>query len=470
MFETLKASRQILGLNARNLNFIRAYNLMKAKRLADNKLLTKKFLKTAGVPVPDLIATIKTKEKLENFDWSKLPDSFVLKPNAGFGGEGIIAVYKKKKRPECWVKTDGSFITNDDIKTHILNIFDGTFSRLYLPDTAFFEEKIECSKTLKPYAYCGIPDIRVIVFNMVPVMAMLRLPTENSGGKANLHQGGIGVGIDIASGITTNAILDDKIIEYLPNTDLKLSGIKIPFWKEILVLAIKAQGASGLGFLGADIAIDKNKGPVFLELNARPGLSIQIANMEGLLGRMRRVEGLKIKNIERGVNVGMNLFGGEVEGEIENISGRKVIGPIQKIKLIGKNNQEIEILAKIDSGAESSSIDAVLAKKLGYGDLIKFFNKIEKPAHFQRKDTLKIERKLKEKYLAQNKDLADITTVYSSHGYSIRPKIRLKFVMAGVEVIAKTSITNRSGLDYKIIIGRNSLARFLIDASKKVYG
>ena len=53
--------------------------------------------------------------------------------------------------------------------------------------------------------------------------------------------------------------------------------------------------------MGADIAIDRDHGPVFLELNARPGLSIQIANLDGLLGRLQRVEGLKIKTAEKGV-------------------------------------------------------------------------------------------------------------------------------------------------------------------------
>jgi len=37
-------------------------------------------------------------------------------------------------------------------------------------------------------------------------MAMLRLPTKESGGKANLQQGAIGLGIDMASGVTTSAV------------------------------------------------------------------------------------------------------------------------------------------------------------------------------------------------------------------------------------------------------------------------
>jgi len=43
----------------------------------------------------------------------------------------------------------------------------------------------------------GLPDIRVIAYNMVPVMAMMRIPTKESGGKANIHGGACAVGIDI---------------------------------------------------------------------------------------------------------------------------------------------------------------------------------------------------------------------------------------------------------------------------------
>ena len=45
-----------------------------------------------------------------------------------------------------------------------------------------------------------------------------------------------------------------------------------------------------MGYLGVDIVIDATAGPLMLELNARPGLNIQIANQEGLVHRLRSVE------------------------------------------------------------------------------------------------------------------------------------------------------------------------------------
>jgi alpha-L-glutamate ligase-like protein len=463
MFDFFKKSGGLLGMNARNLGYIRPYNRKRGREIADNKLLCKRVLKKNDLGVPALIAKIRNHEELEHFDWTALPASFALKPNRGFGGEGILVVYGRKKNNEAWIKADGSTVAIEDIKNHIRNILDGSFSLSNIPDIAFFEERLKLLKLFKPYAYKGIPDIRVIVYNHVPVMAMLRLPTKASNGKANLQQGAIGVGIDLATGTTTSAILGKgHVIEYVPGTRLALSGIKIPYWKEILRMSGVAQQVSGLGFLGADIAIDRERGPVILELNARPGLSIQLANFSGLKRRLERVSGLKIKTVERGMRVGMNLFGGEIEEEIEELSGKRVIGSIEKIKLIGKDGKEIEVEAKIDTGADSTSIDTELAKQLGFGDTLKTFG--EKMAG---RDVMQeLTKSERESLFAEIPGLADTVPVKSSHGTSYRPMIRIECVIDTFTVPAKVSVIDRSRMEYMVIIGRKNLRKFLIDVNK----
>ena len=449
MFESIKNAQKLLGMNARNLSYIRPYNRKKAKRLADNKIMSKRVLGKAGIPVSKLIAKIKSIEELENFDWSVLPSSFALKPNRGFGGGGILVVYGKKKNCDgIWIKADGSTINIEDIKSHVLNILDGAFSLSNTPDIAFFEERLTLLKLFKPYAYKGIPDIRVIVFNRIPVMAMLRLPTKESGGKANLQQGGIGVGIDLATGVTTTAVLGKgKIIDYVPGTRLLLSGIKIPYWKDILLLAVKAQEISGMGYLGADVAIDRERGPVFLEINARPGLSIQVANLSGLRERLERIKGLKIKTAERGVRVGRDLFGGEIEEEVEDISGRKVIGTVEKIKLVGKDGKEIEVEAKIDTGAHSSSIDIELARELGFENTTTAFSELDLLQYqLSPENEAAIKKDILEKYRISIPDLEDVAVVISSSGSSIRPVIKTNFVMDNIEILAKFNIIKRDNL------------------------
>ncbi len=467
MFESIRASKNILGMNARNLTYIRPHNLKKAKRLADDKIRSKRMLKKAGVPVPRLIAQISSKRTLESFDWSILPTSFVIKPNKGLGGEGIIVIYGRKKGTNnIWIKSNGKTITAQELKTHIGHILDGEYSLTNTPDTAFFEERLKLSKTFRSYAYKGIPDIRIIIYNKVPVMAMLRLPTKESGGKANLQQGGVGVGIDMARGTTTTAVQGkSKIIEYVPGTRLLLSGIKIPHWDEMLILAIKAQEASGLGFLGADVAIDRDNGPVFLELNARPGLSIQVANMAGLKRRLERVEGLKIKSAVRGAAVGKNLFGGEIEEEVESTSGKSVVGSVEEIEIIGKNNLKIKTKAKVDTGAYSTSIDTELAKSLGFEHVINEFDKIDLINY---EITPKNEKFIKKAILSEHKipDLIDVAVVFASSGSSIRPVVKIKFTMDKKTISAQVNIVNRSDLKYDIIIGKRNLYSFLVDVSK----
>lgn len=455
-------------MNSRNLEYIRPFNRARAKKLADNKLFSKRILKKNDIAVPALIAQIKNQNDLDNFDWQSLPESFVLKPNRGFGGEGIVVVYgKSKKYSDAWIKADGSLVTVEDLKNHIINILDGSYSLSGIPDIAFFEERLKLLKLFKPYAYKGIPDIRIIVFNKIPIMAMLRLPTKESHGKANLTQGAIGVGIDLASGVTTTAVMGKKkIIEYLPGTRLLLSGIRIPYWMDILNLAVRSQEVSNLGFLGVDIAIDKERGPVILELNARPGLAIQIANLDGLKWRLKKASGVKIKTAKKGIRVGMDLFGGEIEEELEEISGKKVIGAVEKVKLIGKDGKEIEVEAKIDTGAGFSSIDEDLAINLGFSETILKFKEQNFPQFLSQGEARDLDEKVKANLIKTIPDLMDTAIIHSATGTTYRPMVLIDISIDDMIISAKVSIIDRSHLAYRLIIGKRNLSKFLIDVNK----
>jgi alpha-L-glutamate ligase-like protein len=434
MFTFLKKSKYILGLNARNLNYLRPSNPRRAILIADNKLLAKKILKKAGLPVLKNYGIIRRAQELKTFDWTSLPSTFTLKPNRGLGGQGILIIYgRRKKFPYPWIKASGHLVDIKDLQNHILNILEGNFSLTALPDIAFFEERIKLLKLFKPYTYKGIPDIRIIVYNSVPVMAELRLPTKASAGKANLHLGGIGVGIDLGTGITTTAVQRNHLIEYVPGTRLLLRGLQIPEWKEILKLAIQAQKVTKIGFLGVDIAIDREKGPIVVELNARPGLSIQIANLAPLGDRLQRVKGLQVKTIAKGVKIAQDLFGGEIEEELEEISGKKVIGINETIDIIDSQGNKYPTLAKIDTGAYRTTICTSLADQLGLNTVLK---------HKKVRGALGIEE---------------------------RPIIDLSFILDKRLVATEAFVADRSQMKYDIIIGRKDLKRFLVDPAKNIF-
>ena len=424
----------ILGINARNQKYLRTSR--RSRRILDSKLLTKETLKKAKLPVLDTIALVKTRKELLDFNWECLPDTFALKPNRGFGGEGIWVVYGKKKKTiePIWIKSSGVLLTKKEIESHILDILDGNFSMFSLPDAAFFEERVKITRELKPYSWKGIPDIRIVVFEGIPVMAMLRLSTKESKGRANLHQGAIGVGIDLATGFTTSAVYRQRIIDYYPGTKYLLRGIKIPCFKEMLDLSILTQSTVKMRFLGVDVAIDREKGPVILELNVRPGLSIQMANLAGLEKRLKRIEGLKLKSKKRGVRLAQDLFG-ENEEETEEVFGKKVLGPIEKVSIgFQKNNKRAEesykTLAKIDTGAWRTSISFEIAKKLNI------------------------------------EETSEIRRVKSSLGEEIRTIVPLSFILGGEKIETEVFLADRSQMKYEMIIGRRDLGNFIIDPFK----
>ncbi|MBD3279963.1 DUF1704 domain-containing protein [Candidatus Dojkabacteria bacterium] len=362
---TLKNRKKILGKNERNLKYIRPYNSVRAKEVADNKLLTKQILEANDIPTPKLIAKIENIKELNEFDWESMPNSFVMKPRQGLEGAGIEIFYNRDKQGR-WIQGDGAKVSVNDLRMMALDIMDGKYSLHNQRDTVFFEERVKMHKVFKYYAYKGAPDIRIIVFNSVPIMSYLRLPTRESRGKGNLALGAVGVGIDLASGTTTTAVLGkDTIVEKIPGTNLSVSGLKIPNWDQILRIAIKAHEVTGLGFAAIDFLLDRDQGPQIIELNARPGLSIQIANRDGLRWRLKKAAGLKVSSPLKGIRIAKDLFGGQLEEQIERISGKQIISHIMPVEILDPNNKKIPTLALIDTSRRTTTINYRLAKKAG---------------------------------------------------------------------------------------------------------
>lgn len=409
----------LLGINARNLLYIKAYNPEKAIMMADSKIMTKNFLSVRGIPVAKLYGMIQHPKELETFDWNSLPDTFVIKPNAGYGGEGIMIIVGRKaegfeqgRKEGEWIRGNGEKWSQKDMERYILDILDGRYSLLNMADIAFFEQRLEAPEPFSKMAFKGLPDIRVVVHNLIPVMSMLRLPTEASDGKANLHMGGIAAGIDLAKGELTHVIQYNKEIDSIPGYG-PVKGLKIPYWEEILLIASRVQQYTNLGFAAVDITLDKS-GPVLLEINARAGLSVQIANMAPLRRRLERIQGIKVSSPEKGVRIAQDIFGQKIERtEKKKESQKAVIGNLERVEIIGKKGN-LKIVAHPDAAREKSVLDETVAREIGLNE-----------------------------------------------GYC-------KFAIAGQRVQTVVETADLSRQDFKMLIGLRDLKGFLIDPFKRL--
>ena len=428
MFSFL-SSRGVLGLNARNLLYIKPFNPRKGIAFADDKLKTKAFLSARGVPTAKIFGRIENREQLQAFDFSALPDTCVLKPNFGSGGEGIL-VLSGRKHGQFLVQGKEP-ISDRDLRAHVEDILDGKFAVNGRNDTAFFERLLVADAAFARLRPAGLPDVRIVVFNLVPVMAMLRIPTAESGGKANVHLGGIGIGVDIAKGVTTYATQYNRRVQELPHGG-DPAGFAIPHWEELLLIASRIQYITNIGYLAVDLTIDAEQGPVLLEVNARAGLMVQVANLAPLRTRLKRVEGLSVSSPEKGVRLALELFGQKHNRRDSAENERPVLGLHETIVLAG-NSATAEVPVLIAPEEERTTF------------------------------TLSLLEELEEKGIVERGE--DPTSLGELRGAG-QGMYRAKFTLGGkkIQTIIRAQDLPRGSA--RAIIGRRDLQGFLIDPAK----
>jgi len=298
MMPTLwKVSRELLGLNRRNHDLIARYNPRALFQVVDHKVKTKEALAACGLPVAKTLAVYHLHRQIADFarqsrGWSQ----FVIKPAQGAGGEGFVGIVGR--RADAFVTSNGQRLAVQDLETHLSDILSGIYSLNQRYDDALAEAWIRPHATLARMSLHGLPDLRVIVFRGIPLMAMLRVATRASRGRANLHAGGVGIGVDLKTGLTTYALAGKSWITTHPDTGASLCGVRLPLWNEMLTVATRCADVVALGYLGVDLTLDESGKPLVLELNARPGLSIQLANRRGLRPLINEVERRDPKDLE----------------------------------------------------------------------------------------------------------------------------------------------------------------------------
>lgn len=291
-----KVSREFLGLNRRNHDLIARYNPRALFQIVDHKVKTKAALTACGIPVAETLMVYDMHRQIADFaqqsrGWSQ----FVIKPAQGAGGEGFVGIVARYT--DTFMTADGRTLSVHDIESHLSDILSGIYSLNQRYDDALVETWIKPHAALAHMSLQGLPDVRVIVFRGIPLMAMLRVATRASRGRANLHAGGIGIGVDLRTGLTTYAMVGQRWMVDHPDTGVPLCGVTLPAWDELLTVATRCADAVALGYLGVDLTLDDRSKPLVLELNARPGLSIQFANRRGLRPLINEVERCNPKNL-----------------------------------------------------------------------------------------------------------------------------------------------------------------------------
>jgi alpha-L-glutamate ligase-like protein len=278
----------VLTMTVRNREFVGKYNQPGLMAML-TKDAVKGLLLPLGVPMAATYLVLRDRSELGKFkEWMKQHDVFALKPSSSYGGEGILLV-NGRQGDAC--RTNMGLMSSSQIETHAFSILEGQFHGGE-KDTAVVEELLIQSESLRDIVPLGLADIRVISFLGYPVMAMMRIPTRASGGKANIHLGAVAAGVRISTGVIFHSVWAGLPSPEHPDTGAALLGWRIPLWDEILEVAAEAQQLAGIGYAGVDIALDSKKGPVVMEVNRRPGLEIQNANAAGLLRRLRMIEQL----------------------------------------------------------------------------------------------------------------------------------------------------------------------------------
>lgn len=281
--------RGVLGINRRNAACILDHNPRSRFPIVDDKLRMAELCRSIDVPTPAVHAVIDSYAML-----GRLPEllarhaDFVIKPARGSAGRGILVI--AGRAGDDFLRPNGGLVPRDALRQHFSDILSGLYSLGAQPDRALIQQRVRLHPEFAAVADSGIPDVRVVLYRGEPAMAMLRLPTNESGGRANLHQGGLGAGIDLDTGVTHHAVQRNRAITHHPDTGRPLLGLPVPCWPQVLEMSRRVAKAVGLGYIGVDIVLDAVAGPLLLEANARPGLAIQIANGEGLVHRLQAID------------------------------------------------------------------------------------------------------------------------------------------------------------------------------------
>src|SRR5262245_2802866 len=107
----------ILGMNQRNAEYILDHNARQKFPLVDDKLRMRDLCLRIGVPTPTVHAAISCPSMLRRLPQLLAPlKDFVIKPNRGSGGRGILVIVDKDG--ESFLRHNGERISLELLRQH----------------------------------------------------------------------------------------------------------------------------------------------------------------------------------------------------------------------------------------------------------------------------------------------------------------------------------------------------------------
>src|SRR6516162_5173832 len=117
----------ILGMNRRNAACILDHNPREKFPIVDDKLRMHALCREIDVPTPEVYAEVSSYSELHN-----LPrlvgerDDFVIKPNRGSAGRGVLVVLNREGRH--YRRHNGEKLSLDQLRQHLSDILSGMYS------------------------------------------------------------------------------------------------------------------------------------------------------------------------------------------------------------------------------------------------------------------------------------------------------------------------------------------------------
>ena len=162
----------ILGINRRNGDYVLPNNPREHYPRVDDKALTKELCRRRQIPVPETYALIERHGDVAKF-LDLIGHRAGICRQAGRRQRGPRHRRHRPARRQRLLQLQRRASPLADMTYHLMTILSGLYSLAGQPDRIIIEQRIIRHPVFESIAVGGTPDVRIILYRCVPVMAMV---------------------------------------------------------------------------------------------------------------------------------------------------------------------------------------------------------------------------------------------------------------------------------------------------------